>query len=407
MNTAHLPLSKYDSRPIDLVRMLGRSTRLCASYGFDKLCLGKAVSKSDIPWNFHAVTSDWFTDVLCREVAGARVEIVNFGIGHDGTSGRQRYLLSYNHAGQTAGLPTSIFAKGTPTITTRISMTCVPSMQIENQFYNMIRPELNIEAPVGYHSAYDLASGRSIHLLEDLVSTKGATFPQVDTVINLEQARSMVDVLSDLHAPYYENPRLNQDLSGIMTWSENLRRMCRLMNMKKYHYRGMDKARPVLPASVADRFYDTWPAIIRSAELQFKGPQTLAHVDVHLGNWYMLEGNRMGLLDWQCLNKAHWSHDFAYAVCALLTVENRRDWEEELMKLYLRHMNEKNNIDIPFDEGWLSYRQRIFDGLALWTPTYSPPFFAPDNMQPEDLSLELIRRFTAAIDDLDSFSSLE
>lgn len=48
-------------------------------------------------------------------------------------------------------------------------------------------------------------------------------------------------------------------------------------------------------------------------------PQGLIHSDVHIGNWYRTGAGKMGLCDWQCLARGHWSRDFAYAVTAALT----------------------------------------------------------------------------------------
>jgi hypothetical protein len=62
-------------------------------------------------------------------------------------------------------------------------------------------------------------------------------------------------------------------------------------------------------------------------------------------------------------------------------------------------------ISLDFDEAWLRYRQQTFAALLMWTPTLCHPPTMPD-MQPEAMSLEMIRRITAAMSDLDSFDSL-
>lgn len=306
-----------------------------------------------------------------------------------------------------ADRPKSIFAKGTPTFVTRVSMTTVPSVQLEAQFFNRVRPNIDLEAPIGYHSAYDLFTGRSIHLLEDLVATKGATFPKATSEITRENAEDIVRVLAALHGTFYGDRRLEDEFSDFITWPEEYQRMSRLMNLEKYHFRGFDKAAPVIPESLMRRRDDTWNAILQCTELHHSLPKTLVHCDVHLGNWYVTGEGRMGLLDWQCVSKGHWSRDFAYAITATLSVEDRRDWERDLMKLYLDEMARRCGLKIPFNEAWRQYRQQIFGALAFWTPTYAPPAFAPDNMQPEELSLEMIKRFANAIVDLDSFDALK
>ncbi len=399
--------SDYASRSTDVLTMIGRSLRYSIAQTVDRTRVPVAKTRAEIPWRFDAITPEWLTDTICKEHPGVQVTDVQMGIGHVGTSGRQQLLVTYNSVGEEAKLPKTIFCKGTPTFVTRVSMSTVPSMMIEEQFYRLVRPELDIEAPVGYHSAYDLWSGRSIHLIEDLVTTKGATFPKPTTKITRKNAENIVQVLAALHGRFLEDPELSTKYAELISWPEEFRRMSRLMGLEKYHFRGFDKAKPVIPAELLARRDETWSAIIRCTELHKTLPQTLVHSDVHLGNWYVTKEDQMGLLDWQCVSRGHWSRDLAYALTATLAVEDRRNWEEDLITLYVSEVNARSNTPITFDEAWLRYRQQVFSALAFWTPTYSPPAFAPDNMQPEELSVEMIKRFTNAIVDLDSFGALD
>ncbi len=399
--------SNYASRSTDVMTMLGRSLRYSLAQTMDRARSPVPKTRTEIPWHFSAITPEWLTDTLCKDHPGAQVRDVKMGIGHVGTSGRQQLLVTYNAVGEEANLPETIFCKGTPTFVTRVSMSTVPSMMIEEQFYRLVRPELDIEAPVGYHSAYDLWTGRSIHLIEDLVTTKGATFPKPTTKITRKNAENIVQVLAALHGRFLEDPELTIKYAELLSWPEECRRMSRLMNLEKYHFKGFDKALPVIPEALHARRNETWPAAVRSTELHKTLPQTLVHCDVHLGNWYMTQNDEMGLLDWQCVSRGHWSRDLAYAVTATLAVEDRREWEEDLIRLYVAEMNARSKSPISFDDAWLRYRQQVFSALAFWTPTYAPPAFAPDNMQPEEMSVEMIKRITNAIVDLDSFGALD
>lgn len=282
-------------------------------------------------------------------------------------------------------------------------MSVVPTMKIEADFFNTVRPLVEIEAPVGYHSAFDLRSGRAIHLLEDLVATKNATFPEVTTTITRSQADDAVDVLAALHARFMGERDLPGLFPQLQTWPVVYQRMATSMDLERYNQRGMDKAADVLPPSLRARRDEVWPAIVRASDVHDRLPQTLIHGDVHLANWYMTGEGRMGLLDWQCVSRGHWSHDLAYAITAILDTEQRRAWERELLERYCERLRELGAAAISFDdELWPNYRQQVLGAFALWTPTYRPPAFAPKNMQPPELSLEMIRRFATAIDDLDS-----
>jgi hypothetical protein len=112
----------------------------------------------------------------------------------------------------------------------------------------------------------------------------------------------------------------------------------------------------------------------------------------------------MGLCDWQCVAMGNWSRDFAYAIAATLTVNDRREWERDLLKLYLEKLQQAGGQKIEFDDAWLLYRQQLFCALVMWTPTLKHSRFMPA-MQPERVSLEMIKRITSAIDDLDSMNS--
>jgi hypothetical protein len=223
------------------------ATRLALYLAWERMARPRARDADDIPCNYEAVTAEWLTAVLCRDVAGAEVASVSLGRGSKGTSARRQLLINYNDAGRGAGLPTSVFAKGTTDLITRIAGTVSESMTGEAHFYRSIRPELSIEAPVGYHSAFDLRTGRSIHLIEDLVATKGATFCTPQTRIWRTQAEEIVALLATLHGTYYESPRLHGDLSHIVRWPYEYGRMVRAVDLKKYHLRGFELAREAIP----------------------------------------------------------------------------------------------------------------------------------------------------------------
>lgn len=112
----------------------------------------------------------------------------------------------------------------------------------------------------------------------------------------------------------------------------------------------------------------------------------------------------MGLCDWQCLSRGHWARDFAYAVTAALPVEDRRAWEKDLLSSYLDALEAAGGPRVPFDVAWLRYRQQTPGALVMWTPVLRHSPLLPD-MQPEDVSIEMIRRMATAIDDLEALDA--
>ena len=128
----------------------------------------------DVPWCAEAASAEWMTAIVCPNVPGAKAVSVQVCGGDQGSSVRRRLKVAYNDEGSKAHLPEDLFCKTTPTVLTRLATGL--SAAAEGRFYREIRPELKIETPKCYHSAWDRNSGRSIHLFEDVVASKAARF---------------------------------------------------------------------------------------------------------------------------------------------------------------------------------------------------------------------------------------
>ncbi len=397
-----------------VARLLGVAGRLGAAVAWDRLTRPLATLATDVPAFDRSVTPAWMTAVLCRGRAGAEVVDVSLGSGSFGSTVRRQFLLTYNASGRQlvkqearvrGGLPASVFAKMTPTWVSRIAYSS-GAMADEAIFFNDLRPQLgpNFEAPWGHFSSYDLRTGRSIQLLEDLVATRGAKFGTPETLLTRPQAEEIVTTLATLHGTFHADSRLDRQYTVLRTvaqWYAS----AEPFRLDKYHALAMEKAAAVIPARLHVRRAETWPAFLRSVALHAGLPQTLLHSDVHLGNWYVTADRHMGLGDWGCVMKGNWARDFAYAVSGTLSVENRRAWERDLLRLYLDCVHAAGGERLSFDEGLLRYRQQLFQGLLMWTPTLCHSPLLPD-MQPERVSIEMIRRTTTAIDDLDALDAV-
>ena len=368
---------------------------------WDHLTRPIATTFDDVPWCAEAISPEWITAVVCRDVPGARAVSVEVCGGDQGSSVRRRLKVVYNHEGKQTGLPEDLFCKTTPTLLTRLATGL--SAAAEGRFYHEIRPELTIETPKCYRSAWDRNSGRSIHLFEDVVASKSARFCRWNTPITRPQAEQIMDTLAAMHAQFYNSPRFEADLKWVVSY---LRFFAagESVGLRQCHEEAMFKAESVVPADIMQRRSEIWPATMKALELHRRGPFTLIHSDVHLGNWYISGEGRLGLCDWQCLGTGHWARDVAYALSTTISIEDRRAWERDLLRRYLERMKEDCRLTISFDDAWSLYRQQIFLALMMWTPTLVHSRTTPD-MQPEEMSLEMIKRMTAAMSDLHSLDS--
>ncbi len=372
--------------------------RIGAHVVWDALTRPLARSQGDVPWSAEAITPDWITAVMGSADPEARATHVAVSGGHQGSSVRRQICVRWNEAGVAARLPTELFAKTTPTLLTRLSSGMAAAG--EGRFFRELRGELAIEAPTMIHSAYDRASGRSIHLFEDLVATQQASFCNNRTAISRAQAEQIVDTLAALHGRFYASPRFETDLRWVTSYEAFFGTGAN-NGIHEGHDLAMIAAADVIPAAVLARKHEIWPAALRSLATHEREPRTLLHSDVHLGNWYETGAGRMGLCDWALVCKGHWSRDVAYALMTTLATPDRRAWEQALLERYLARMRERCGLTLDFDAAFARYRQQAFAALLMWTPTLCHPPTMPD-MQPEEMSLEMIARITAAIADLDA-----
>jgi hypothetical protein len=179
----------------------------------------------------------------------------------------------------------------------------------------------------------------------------------------------------------------------------------RLIAFEDCSYAGIERARAVIPPSIAERGKELWAAHMQSLELNSRAPLTLLHWDMHIGNWYLTGAGRMGLSDWGMV-KGQWASDYSYAISSALTIDDRRAWERDLLEIYLEELHKRGGPRLSFEEAWLSYRQQMLHGFFFWVMTIGAGPLQAD-MQPDSISIVNIERMANAIVDLDTLAALK
>jgi hypothetical protein len=379
--------------------------RIGGRVAYERLVRPKARRRDDVPCSPAAITTDWLTEVLCDKVQGAVVTQVEVKPASAGTHERHRLVLTYNEVGRRAGLPGSLFTKSLPSVVTRMIGGFNGTARAEGRFYTQLRPQLEIEAPVGYHAAFDQNTFASILLLEDLTATKSATFCNHETYVTRAMAEDMMDLLAALHARFHDDSGFASQYRWVAPYPRWFTIGAQKMDLQHYTRMAFDAASHVIPESVLARREDVWPAAMRALSVHESGARGLLHSDVHIGNWYQTGAGKMGLCDWQCLSRGHWSRDIAYAVTAALTPDDRRNWEKDLLVHYLDRFADLTGSKPSFDQSFLHYRQQVVHALLMWTITLCHSPLLP-NMQPEETTLAMIQRITHAMADLDSIGAV-
>jgi hypothetical protein len=106
----------------------------------------------------------------------------------------------------------------------------------------------------------------------------------------------------------------------------------------------------------------------------------------------------MGLYDWQCVARGSWALDYSYALAGALEPADRRDWEEDLLRLYLAHLADAGAEAPDFDAAWLAYRQQPMHAFAFGLFTLGGTRLEPE-LQPRDYTLAAIGRIGRFVDD--------
>src|SRR5262245_17080928 len=108
---------------------LQQNARLAATIGqigshvlWERVSNARPSDPTSVPASTESMTTDWLTAVLCRNHPGARVMSLQLGTASSGSSDRRAFSVTYNEAGQRAGLPTRLFNKCSKGFHTRLLM---------------------------------------------------------------------------------------------------------------------------------------------------------------------------------------------------------------------------------------------------------------------------------------------
>lgn len=360
------------------------------------------MTAADMPPSYESITPAWLTDVLGRGIAGAQVLSHKLGPRDDGTSNRRFIEIEWNGVGQQAGLPPSVFCKGTQSLESRYMLGMNEGVQAEVNFYNVLYPQLDVIAPPPFYARYEPSTLNSIIVLEDLRDK--VDFCTMQTDLSYEHCHSQMRLLATLHGKYYESPLLESELGMFSKWETFFRITVFEAGFEDSCLRGFSAASTVIPSRLYGREAEVWPATLAAADQHETMPRGMTHNDVHLKNWFIRPDGEMGINDWQNSAQGNGSRDLAYCIATAVVPEKRRAWEKDLLAYYIDELARRGGPRLDFELTFKRYRQQLFAALAWWSGTLGQPPEAP-KMQPPETSLEFIRRITIAIDDQDALDS--
>ena len=152
-----------------------------------------------------------------------------------------------------------------------------------------------------------------------------------------------------------------------------------------------------VPGSVrdADRLYSAYETVASDATKAT--PWCVIHGDPHIGNLFLNAAGRPTFLDWQLVQGGPWYLDVGYHLASSLSVEQRRQAEEELVEHYLDHLAVSGMERPAHDDIWKGLRRGFLHGFYLWAITLK--------VDPA-ITATLLERLGTAVDDHAAFEEV-
>lgn len=357
---------------------------------------------SRLPLTSEEVTAGWLTEALRVRYPSVTVTSLRSAPTVQGTASKIRVHLTYDAAGQAAGLPPTMIVKGGFSAHRELMYYVY---MLEARFYAELASRLpTIRVPHCYYAGWSDAERQAIVVLEDL-DARGATFCRVQKPLTYAQAASQLDLQAAYHAQWWMSPAFEP--GGELAWIDPIDPLPE--GEAGAYQRGQLKPEVYahfmqLPRglAVSKAFHDRdrmEAAMERLRVVDREGPYCFIHLDPHLGNLYIDADGAAGLLDWQAPRKGPWVHDFAYFLISSLDMLDRREWERPLLEHYLAALRGHGVAAPPFDEAWQAYRQQAVYGLYYWLVN-------PVEFQVEENNCAVAPRFALAAIDHDTFRLL-
>jgi hypothetical protein len=355
------------------------------------------------PTHSALLTPTLLTEALAERQPGVRVESLRVveeahcDTGSASTAARAVLDLDYV-AGCDRGLPKRVILK------TVLIHPGAPSSMYRNEvrFYRDLRPELDLETPRVFASTFDEESGTFGVVMEDM-RLRSARFPNATESMTEPQIKSALGQLAKLHSRFWTSPRFSQDLEWLWTpRSGGFYDFLQGAGGEFLRYQVERSAyKQELFVRLGRSFDEAWTCLWNAQKILASEPTTLLHGDTHLGNTYLLPGDRVGLVDWQLMNRGRWSHDVTYLMVTALDIEHRRRHERALLAYYLDRLKAGGAQTVPdMEDAWLLYRQTAIWGFLIgWMIT-------PVENYGEEILRANLERLTTALEDLDTFSVL-
>jgi aminoglycoside phosphotransferase (APT) family kinase protein len=239
------------------------------------------------------------------------------------------------------------------------------------------------------------AFDRGTLVLEDLSPARAGTQVAGCTP---QQARDVLAILAGIHGRFWGDPRVP---------AQQAERFAAVIDYNMAQCWAPFKARyRELLGDVGAAFEWMWRNAKLVAAHRLSEPATLFHGDVHAENLLFPVDGKRGpvLIDWQLAGRGLAANDLSFFLVKSLTVAQRREHEERLLRDYCDLLPERAHTSYTYDRLERDYRACVTRSIISAVMLVGPRFAdRPDRYALADV---LATRVIAAVRDLDPVGAL-
>lgn len=266
--------------------------------------------------------------------------------------------------------------------------------QQEALFFRDLAPHVDIQLFRTWFADVDEQQG--IVMFDDLRGP-GMTFTEVGTVWTKDLVAAALEVQAAWHASTWDLPRGRYPFlassNEVLIAAADV-----LFSEEHWNAHTSDPATVTIPEPFTDRA--RMDAAVRALfRLHANTVHALSHGDAHIGNTYLDADGRPGFYDWQTFCLAPPLDDVSYFIAGAMTVEDRREHEQDLLRHYLSALAACGAPTPAWEEAWRTYRTYVAHGF-FWA-------VLPTSFQPVQCSVPMAERYIAAMQDHESLQLLE
>ena len=340
------------------------------------------------------VTPDWLTEVLRHDGILGPSSIVSIEVetppSPPGLLSRlSRLRISCDR--RVFGVPETLIAKFHPPEPELRRFVCEANVT-EAKFYAEVVPHSNLSTPQVYYSALDADSCEFVLLLEDLSDHR-----IVDDLTGCrpEDAETVVRNLAAFHAGWWSDSRLES-----MNWLKPFDRSFSFEILGKPVSR-FEGSLPSGIGEVARRIKGQYATLF---EVQSRRPRTVVLNDVKARHMFFTTKNDVdvvSMVDFQLAAQGRGALDVSRFFGSSLATGVRRAHEHELLRVYHDVLMAQGVTGYSFEALHTDYRFGHLQNLVDLMAVEAQGLQARGGARLQKIQEEQLRRYTAAIEDLD------